>query len=143
MSRYIKKRRTKKEMAEIRDAIYFLLASDNPMTVRQVFYRLVSNGVIQKTENEYKRTVTRLLTEMRLNHIDLFDTVNPILSSFFTENCMPSIPFSWIADNTRWMRKPKTYSGLEHMLEKTAIFYDVDLWEKQDVHVEIWLEKRH
>ena len=141
MSRYIKKRRTKKEMAEIRDAIYFLLASDNPMTVRQVFYRLVSNGVIQKTENEYKRTVTRLLTEMRLNHIDLFDTVNPILSSFFTENCMPSIPFSWIADNTRWMRKPKTYSGLEHMLEKTAIFYRRDLWEKQDVHVEIWLEK--
>jgi hypothetical protein len=49
-------KRTKREIAVTEDA---------PMTVRQVFYRLVINGVIGKTETEYKSTVVRLLGRMR------------------------------------------------------------------------------
>ena len=37
------------------------------MTVRQVFYQLVSRGVIEKTEAQYQGTVIRLMTEMRLS----------------------------------------------------------------------------
>jgi hypothetical protein len=29
------------------------------------------------------------------------------------------IPFDWISDNTRWMRKPRTFSSLEDALRLT------------------------
>jgi hypothetical protein len=90
------------------------------MTVRQVFYRLVSMGAIDKTEAEYKGTVCRLLAEMRRSG---------------------DLPWHWIADNTRWQRKPKTYRGLDHLLHETAKLYRRALWEKQDAYVEVWLEK--
>ena len=52
-------------MHAIREALYEALEDEHPMTVRQVFYQLVSRGVIRKTEAEYKGTVIRLLVEMR------------------------------------------------------------------------------
>ena len=119
-SRPIKRRRTKAEMASLRDALYQVLAQENPMTVRQVFYRLVSMGAIEKTEGEYKNAVGRLLVDMREKGI---------------------IPFDWIADNTRWMRKPRTYSSLEMALHRTAETYRRSIWDNQDVYVEVWLEK--
>ena len=90
------------------------------MTVRQVFYQLVTREVIAKTEGEYKMTVIRLLTEMRLAQ---------------------EIPFSWIADSTRWMRKPNTYDSLKDMLDLTAQTYRRAEWADQDAYVEVWLEK--
>jgi hypothetical protein len=96
------------------------LEQDNPMTVRQLFYRLVFQGVIDKTEAEYKRTVVRLLAAMRL---------------------AGDVPFGWVADNTRWMRKPRSYSSLEEALRQTAATYRRSLWDNQHVYVEVWLEK--
>lgn len=113
-------RRSGAEIAQIRASIRQVLEDDNPMTVRQVFYRLVSAGVIAKTEAEYKQTVIRLLTEMRRAR---------------------EIPFGWIADNTRWMRKPTTFDSLEDALQSTARTYRRALWQEQPVYVEIWLEK--
>jgi len=113
-------RRTRGDMDAIREAIYAALAADNPMTVRQVFYQLVGRGAIEKTESEYKQTVGRLLTEMRRAR---------------------EIPFDWIADNTRWMRKPRTYDSLRNMLELTKETYRRALWNDQEVYVEVWLEK--
>jgi hypothetical protein len=51
------------------------------------------------------------------------------------------IPYGWIADNTRWMRKPTTYSSMENMLSITAQTYRRAIWDNQDAYVEIWLEK--
>lgn len=113
-------RRAKAEMDAVRKVIYDVVAENCPMTVRQVFYQLVTHGVIDKTEGEYNSTVVRLLTEMRLNS---------------------DILWSWIADNTRWMRKTKTYSSLEQALRQTAAFYRRSVWENQDAYVEVWLEK--
>jgi len=114
------RRRTKADMGTIRDAIHRVLAEDRPMTVRQVFYRLVAVGAVEKTESEYKGTVVRLLTDMRRSG---------------------EVPFGWIADNTRWMRKPRTYSGLEQALQRWAQNYRRAVWDNQDDYVEIWLEK--
>src|SRR5262245_10337357 len=80
-------RRTKAAMTGVRAAITDILSKDNPQTVRQVFYALTVRGVIAKAEIEYQRTVVRLLGEMRE---------------------AGTIPFAWIADNTRWQRKPTT-----------------------------------
>jgi hypothetical protein len=113
-------RRTKRELGTIREALYQTLAADNPATVRQIFYRLVSANVIEKTEAAYKTTVCRLLALMRREG---------------------ALPFGWIADNTRWMRKPRTYSSIEDALKRTAEFYRRALWDEQKAYVEVWLEK--
>lgn len=114
------RRRTKADMDTIRGAIRRVLAEDRPMTVRQVFYRLVAAGAVGKTESEYKGTIVRLLTDMRRSG---------------------EIPFGWIADNTRWMRKPLTYSGLEQAQQRWAQSYRRAVWDNQEDYVEIWLEK--
>jgi hypothetical protein len=119
-SRPTRGRRPPSAITAIKDAIIAALKEDNPMTVRQVFYRLVSEGVIAKTEGEYKSTVGRLLVEMRRAR---------------------EIPFGWIADNTRWMRKPRTHGSLHQMLWTTAQTYRRQVWDNQDVYVEVWLEK--
>lgn len=113
-------RRTKADLEAVKEAIYNVVDEDKPMTVRQVFYRLVSNGIIPKTEISYKNVVVRLLGLMRRED---------------------ELPFSWIADNTRWMRKPRTYSSLEGALHHTAQTYRRALWDSQNAYVEIWLEK--
>lgn len=113
-------RRGRGEMDALRSVILGELAADHPMTVRQLFYRMVSRGVIAKTEAEYKKTVCRLLVEMRLSG---------------------DIPFGHVADNTRWQRKPASFSSLEDALRSTAEFYRRALWADQLVYVEVWLEK--
>lgn len=113
-------RRSKKEINEIKLAIYRLVKAERPMTVRQVFYRLVSIGMINKSETQYKGTVVRLLGIMRKTHM---------------------LPYRWISDNTRWIRKPDTYSSLAAALEQTANFYRRSLWNGVNAYVEIWLEK--
>jgi hypothetical protein len=113
-------RRTKAEITAVRTAIIDVLSKDNPQTVRQVFYALTVRGVIAKAEIEYQRTVIRLLVEMREAGI---------------------IPFEWLADNTRWMRKPSTFVGLEACLNNISDFYRRDLWASMPVYVEVWCEK--
>jgi hypothetical protein len=78
------------------------------------------NSLIEKTEGEYKQTVIRLLVDMRRSG---------------------EIPYEWIADNTRWMRKPKTHYSAAVALEEFANAYRRDLWVVQPVYVEVWCEK--
>lgn len=114
------KRRTKADIERLKLAIYNVVWELQPMTVRQVFYQLVSRGAISKTEAEYKSTVCRLLVDMRRNG---------------------ELPYHWIADNTRWMRKQDSYSSLGEMLEAQQHYYRRAVWGNQDAYVEIWLEK--
>jgi hypothetical protein len=113
-------RRTKAAIVSVRDAIRDILEQNHPQTVRQVYYALTVKGAITKTENEYQRTVVRLLSEMRE---------------------AGQIPFEWIADNTRWMRKPSAFTGIEACLNSTASSYRRDLWTSMPVYVEVWCEK--
>lgn len=112
-------RRTKAQIGTIQTAIVSAAGDCRPATVRQIYYRLVTLGVIDKTEAEYD-TVQRLLVALRR---------------------MGAIPYSWIADGTRWQRKPKTYSSLGDMLDQQQRFFRRAIWEDQDAYVEVWLEK--
>jgi hypothetical protein len=51
------------------------------------------------------------------------------------------LPFSWIADNTRWMRKPHTFTSVDELLHHTALTYRRSVWNDQNCYVEVWLEK--
>lgn len=113
-------RRTKQAIEDLKNYLVTVVAEIQPATVRQVFYQMVSRGLIAKTEADYKNTVVRLLTDMRVEG---------------------QLPFGWIADNTRWMRKPRTYSSLESAIKRTAEAYRRSVWDGQEVYVEVWLEK--
>jgi hypothetical protein len=93
--------------------------AEPPMTVRQVFYALVSRGAIPKTEAAYNQTCYHLL-QMRRRDL---------------------IPYDFISDNTRWMRKPKSYDSLDAFLGISQDAYRRALWANQDAYVEIWIEK--
>ena len=115
-------RRTKFEIDAIKRSIYDLCSRYQPMTVRQLFYQLTTIGAIDKTEQEYKGTVCRLTKEMRLNG---------------------ELPWSWLADNTRWMHKPTTYGGITDMLEQSQYAYRRELWDPKTNpdYCEVWIEK--
>jgi hypothetical protein len=113
-------RRLKTQVKAIKDAIKAILEADHPMTCRQVFYQLTVLGLIKKAEIEYQQTVIRLLADMRE---------------------AGEIPFSHIADHTRWMRKPASFTGVEQCLTDTATFYRRSLWTSMPMQVEIWVEK--
>ena len=116
-----RRRRTKADMAKIREAIIRVVEAEHPMNVRSVFYQLSSRlKLINKTEAEYSQTVGRLLIELRLNG---------------------TIPFNHIADNTRWVRKPTTYDSYAEALQDTARFYRQSVWTNQKHYCEVWLEK--
>ena len=104
----------------IKKAIFEILEADHPQTVRQVFYALTVRKLISKNEKEYDSTVCRLLGDMREEGI---------------------IPFEWVADNTRWKRRPVTYTGLSHAVWNLAQTYRRNLWEDAEDYVEIWVEK--
>ena len=90
-----------------------------PMTVRQMFYALSTRGYISKTEDGYKQVAYRLLQMRRLK----------------------MIPYGFIADSTRWMRKPRTYHSLVDFLTQGQKAYRRSLWTDQADYVEIWIEK--
>lgn len=107
-------------MEAVRSDLYEVTEEIQPASVRQIYYQMVSRGHIDKTEAAYKGTVCRLLADMRK---------------------AGEMPYGWITDNTRYMRKPTTYKNLAAMLEEQAVFYRRQLWDSQAVDVEVWLEK--
>ena len=52
-----------------------------------------------------------------------------------------TVPFDWLADSTRWQRKPRTFDSVQEALEETARLYRKALWADADAYVEVWLEK--
>jgi hypothetical protein len=116
----VPKKRTRSQIEAVCDAIQRVVSAHYPMTVRQVFYQLVKLHLIEKTERDYNDVVVRLLTKLRLDG---------------------ELPWQWIADSTRWMRKPTTYDDIEDALRETADSYRRALWRDHDVYVEVWLEK--
>lgn len=90
-----------------------------PVTVRQAFYLMVSAFGLPKTHAEYRR-VQDGIRRMRIHGI---------------------IPYEWIVDSTRWVRRPATYSNMRHMLEVTRDAYRRSLIGAQTEQVEIWIEK--
>ena len=103
-----------------RDAILAEFArQEPPVTVRQMFYRMAALGVVDKAESGYRK-VQYDLTNMRR---------------------AGEIPFGYIADNTRWVRRPDAYDNLRAAMHDMWRYYRRRLWADQREHVEIWLEK--
>lgn len=122
-TRTLKRRRsTKAEMAAFRDMLWEIVQEAQPCTVRQAYYLAVSRGLIDKDTGQsrtgYQR-ITKAILEMRESG---------------------AIPWDWIADNTRWVRRANTFVSPQSVLTATARHYRIDLWRGQNVRVEVWCE---
>ncbi len=91
----------------------------NPMTVRQVYYQLVSGHGLENTRGQYK-AVSNALVKARKEGI---------------------IPWEWIEDRLRRPRSVDMWTGLPDFAETCKRAYRLDVWETQPGYVEAWLEK--
>jgi len=90
-----------------------------PQTVRQLFYKLTAYRVIPKTENGYKQVGYHSLQMRKLG----------------------LIPYTWLTDNTRWMRKTPSYDSIDDFLRQSRDAYRRSIWRDQESYVEVWCEK--
>ena len=90
--RSIKSRRTQDQLKEILQASRKILLEESAqITIRHLFYRLVSLKLLSKEEREYKKLGSYLMKWRRSGEI----------------------PWSAFADNTRWYYGCVGYSGIE------------------------------
>ncbi len=89
------------------------------MTIRQLFYQLVSRVVIEKTEQAYKR-VCDVSANMRVRG---------------------DLPYGKIADGSRQRRRVAQWSGPRSLMEQAVGQYRKDYWLHQPEHIEVWCEK--
>jgi len=96
-----------------------ILAEVHPMTVRQVYYQLVSRQVIKNNRGQYQ-AVSNALVSARREGI---------------------IPWEWIEDRLRRPRYVSMWSGLAEFAETCRRAYRRDVWDTQPDYLEVWLEK--
>jgi hypothetical protein len=84
-----------------------------------VYYRCVSAGAAEKTEDGYRLVQRQLLKLRRDGRVSYAD----------------------ITDGTRWVTRPATWNSLDQMLEDAAASYRRALWHDQDVDVQVFTEK--
>jgi hypothetical protein len=113
-------RRSKAEMDTIRHAILRIVNGGTGMTVRHLFYRLVSEDVVEKIETEYDGTVARLAVELRRSG---------------------DILYGKIVDGSRLYSMPETYASIEDALADTAAIYRRSYWRQAPLDLEVWCEK--
>jgi hypothetical protein len=116
-----RKRATNHQMEERAQFLIKYAYVHGPVTVRQLFYRAEVEGFpgVEKDESGYikiQRQVLDLRREGRL-------------------------PYEQIADATRWMRKPHTFSDPTQFLNSSIQLYRKALWNDIPETVEIWCEK--
>jgi hypothetical protein len=112
-------RRTNAELATLDELIIEVVEQDFPVSLRGVYYRVVSAGGVDKTEAAY-RAVGRRLLELRRHG---------------------EIPYDRISDGTRWVVRPRSYDDLEDALTETATLYRRNQWRAQDGVVHVFTEK--
>ena len=96
-----------------------ILEAQHPMTLRQLFYRLVSLGMIPN-DRKYYQLMSRLMTTAREDG-----------------RC----DFEYIADRSRPEYKASVFNDAADYAEAVKRSYRKDYWSTQSNHIEVWVEK--
>lgn len=96
-----------------------ILHAESPMTIRQLFYRLVSRSLIPNDKKHYQ-LVSRIMTKARDDGRCSFDA---------------------IVDRSRPAYSPSVWKDASGYGEAVKKSYRKDYWATQPNHVEIWVEK--
>lgn len=108
-----------KKTLNLIEAAATVLEDYHPMTLRQVYYQLVSKHVIENTKSQYQR-LSNALVKARQEGI---------------------IPFEWMEDRVRRPRVVSMWQDLPDFIETVRHAYRRDIWNDQSCYVEVWLEK--
>ena len=103
----------------ILETAHSILEAHNPMTLRQVYYQLVSRQVIENNRGQYQ-AVSNALVGARQEGL---------------------IPWEWIEDRTRRPRTVSMWESLSDFGDTILSSYRRDVWKSQSCHIEAWLEK--
>lgn len=98
---------------------YDILNTHHPMTVRQIYYQLVSRQVIENNRGQYQ-AVSNALVDARKDEV---------------------IPWGWIEDRLRRPRMVSMWDDLASFDETARRAYRRDVWCRQPRLIEVWLEK--
>lgn len=96
-----------------------ILEAEQPCTLRQLYYRLVSAGELPNAHAAYQR-LGKLMTRAREEGI---------------------ISRRWIVDHVRATLKPLSWSGLEDFGDTVRNAYRKDYWAKLEHYVAVFVEK--
>ncbi len=96
-----------------------ILRGLHPMTVRQIYYQLVSRQVIKNNRGQYQ-AVSKALVAARQEG---------------------TIPWEWIEDRLRRPREVSMWDGLPDFATAACSAYRRNVWDSQPVYLEVWLEK--
>jgi hypothetical protein len=89
------------------------------LTLRQVYYQLVSRDVIPNNERSYKN-LGNLISDGRMSGL---------------------IDWNAIEDRTRNLRKNSHWTSPGSIIHSAAYSFAYDKWADQDSYVEVWVEK--
>lgn len=112
-----------KRSARLIDRAVSILEAEHPMTIRQLFYRLVSAvDAIENIENSRAnyQLVSRLMTKARDDG-----------------RC----DFDWIVDRSRPEYSPTVFTDAAEYARTIKRIYRKDYWKTQPRYVELWVEK--
>lgn len=109
----------RKKNRNLAEKAVVILKTERPMTLRQLFYRCVSAGLIANSQKEYDR-LGGVMTRLRE---------------------AGAVPRTWIVDHVRSTLKPSSWSGLQDFGETVRNSYRLDFWASLDHHVEVFVEK--
>jgi hypothetical protein len=96
-----------------------ILEAERPMTLRQLYNRLISAGGLRNAQAEYKRLGV-VMTRLREGG---------------------EVPRTWLVDHTRATLKPSSWSGLADFGETVRQCYRKDFWAAQECDLHIFVEK--
>ncbi|MEO1616826.1 MAG: hypothetical protein AAFV88_13300 [Planctomycetota bacterium] len=91
-----------------------------PITLRGLFYRVVSAGFFPSTDKKHYGKLQRLMSTLREYRW---------------------IPYEWIVDNLRSTIKPSSWSGLEDFTETVRNSYRKNFWASLPNYVHVFVEK--
>jgi hypothetical protein len=146
----IKRRRsTKAEMDAFRRAVWGLAERYRPLTGRQLYYRAVVAGLVEKDKGKSRASEQRVgnaVGFMRERYVDYqYDLTGEMRRlpdgldlAGLREHLI--MPFRWITDNTRRRYQADQHEDKEQALRDLHAHYRRDLWRQQPQHVEVWCE---
>ena len=118
-----RRRSTAAELEQLDRQIIEILETDNPQSVRHVFYRLTDPRLevsVPKTERGYEQVQRRCLKLRRGERL----------------------PYRWISDATRRAYHVNTFEGPGDFLNQVASLYRANIWSEETANVEVWCESR-
>jgi hypothetical protein len=120
-------RRLKSETLALEQALFNIVAEQQPMTVRQVYYQAVVRGLVPKTDDGYN-DVQLALVNMRKAFIGVANSDAPLDPD-------------WLVDGSRRLHDWQVFISPTAAKVWLSNIYRKDVWADRDELIFLWIEK--